>query len=264
MKATVSRERPRIIAVVNQKGGVGKTTTTVNLGAALALEGFRVLVVDADPQGNATTGFGIAKDAAALSTFSVLLDGTSIVDAAVPSGVAGLAIVPSSLNLAGAEIELVDASERETRLKSALAAAAEHYDIVLIDCPPSLGLLTVNALTAATDVLIPVQAEYYALEGLVSLTTIVRRIQDHLNPTLDILGVLITMYDGRTNLAADVFAEVHRYFPGRVFATTIPRNVRLSEAPSHGKPAVILDSRSRGAQAYLALAREIAATGVRS
>jgi chromosome partitioning protein len=264
LKATVSREAPRIIAVVNQKGGVGKTTTTVNLGAALALEGFRVLVVDADPQGNATTGFGVEKDAALLSTFSVLLDGASIAEAAVPTGVAGLAIVPSSLNLAGAEIELVDAAGRETRLKGALGAAAADYDLVLIDCPPSLGLLTVNALTAATDVLIPVQAEYYALEGLVSLTTIVRRIQDHLNPTLTILGVLITMYDGRTNLAADVFAEVHRYFPGRVFATTIPRNVRLSEAPSHGKPAVILDARSRGAQAYLALAREIAATGVRS
>ncbi len=257
MNATASSE-PRIIAVVNQKGGVGKTTTTVNLGAALALDGFRVLVVDADPQGNATTGFGIVKDADALSTFSVLLDGASIREAARPTELPGLAIVPASLSLAGAEVELVAASDREGRLQAALAATADAYDIVLIDCPPSLGLLTVNALTAAREVLIPVQAEYYALEGLVSLTTIVRRIQDHLNPTLTILGVLITMYDGRTNLAVDVLAEVHRHFPGRVFATTIPRNVRLSEAPSFGKPAVVLDARSRGAQAYLALAREIA------
>ncbi len=259
MKATGVRE-PRIIAIVNQKGGVGKTTTTVNLGAALALEGLRVLVIDADPQGNATTGFGIDKNATEHSTFSVLLDGAAIHDAAVATEIANLAIVPSSLNLAGAELELVAADDREIRLKRAVAAAADRYDVVLIDCPPSLGLLTVNALTAASEVLIPVQAEYYALEGLVSLTTIVRRIQDHLNPALTILGVLITMYDGRTNLAVDVLAEVHRHFPGRVFATTIPRNVRLSEAPSFGKPAVVLDARSRGAQAYLALAREITAS----
>jgi len=244
---------PRIIAVVNQKGGVGKSTTAVNLGASLALMGRRVLLVDIDPQGNTTTGVGVDKRAMELDSYSVLLDGVAIAVAVQPTDVENLWILPATLALAGAEIELVTIERREHRLKDALAATGDAYDIVMIDCPPSLGLLTVNALAAAQEIIIPVQA---ALEGLSQLTTIVDRAREALNPDLAILGVLITMFDGRTRLAVEVLDEVHRFFPERVFHTQIPRNIRLSEAPSYGKPAVLFDPKSRGAQAYIALARE--------
>lgn len=246
-----------MIAIVNQKGGVGKSTTSVNLGASLAMLGQRVLIVDIDPQGNSTTGVGIDKRVIDRDVYSVLLDSTPVRDVVVGTDVTNLSIIPATLNLAGAEIELVSALQREGRLKTALAAVVADYDFVLIDCPPSLGLLTINALTAATEVIIPVQAEFYALEGLSQLTSIVRRIKDALNPDLMILGVLITMFDSRMKLATEVLVEVNRYFPDRVFATQIPRNVRLSEAPSYGKPAVLFDVKSRGAQAYMALAKEV-------
>jgi chromosome partitioning protein len=247
----------RVIALVNQKGGVGKSTTAVNLGASLAILGQRVLIVDIDPQGNSTTGVGIDKREVQRDVYSLLLGGATVDEIVLSTGVPGLSIAPATLALAGAEIELVSTLRREGRLKTALAPVESAYDYVLIDCPPSLGLLTINALTAATEVIIPVQAEFYALEGLSQLTTIVRRIKEALNPDLTILGVLITMFDSRQRLATEVLDEVSRYFPDRVFATQIPRNVRLSEAPSYGKPAVLFDVKSRGAQAYLSLAREV-------
>ena len=258
MSAVPVQTTARVIAIVNQKGGVGKTTTTVNLGASLALLGRRVLIVDIDPQGNTTTGVGIDKRAVARDIYSTLLQHAPISDVALPTEVENLTIVPATLNLAGAEVELVSVMQRENRLKSALSSVLSAYDDVLIDCPPSLGLLTINALTAANEVIIPVQAEYYALEGLSQLVAIVRRIKEGLNPELTIRGVLITMFDGRTKLATEVLEEVHRYFPGRVFVTQIPRNIRLSEAPSYGKPAILFDVKSRGAQAYLSLAKELA------
>jgi len=253
----VSRETGRIVAVVNQKGGVGKSTTAVNLGACLAVLGKRVLVVDLDPQGNTSTGLGIDKRQVAKCVYDVLLHRAAASEVIFPTEIPGLEIIPATLNLAGAEIELVSALSRETRLKSALDALAPNYDFVLIDCPPSLGLLTINAMTAADWVIIPVQAEYYALEGLAQLTTVLGRVREALNPGLQIMGVLVTMVDARTNLAVDVIDEVSRFFPSQVFRTRIPRNVRLSEAPSFGKPAIVFDAKSRGAQAYLALAKEV-------
>lgn len=249
----------RTIAIVNQKGGVGKTTTTVNLGASLALLGQRVLIVDIDPQGNTTSGLGIDKQALEVDSYSVLLADVPAREAIVSTVVPGLDLLPATLELAGAEIELVSATDRETRLRRGLAAVSANYDYVLIDCPPSLGLLTLNALTAASEVVIPVQAEYYALEGLSQLTQIVDRVRSALNSDLRISGVLVTMFDGRTRLAMEVLEEVSRHFPSRVFKTQIPRNVRLSEAPSYGKPVALFDAKSRGAQAYFALAREMAA-----
>jgi len=246
-----------VIAIVNQKGGVGKSTTTVNLGASLAVAGRHVLLVDIDPQGNTTSGLGIEKRDLEADIYAVLLADTTMVAAIRPTAVTGLDLVPATLNLAGAEIELVGAERRETRLKRALAEVRDAYDYILIDCPPSLGLLTLNALTAATEVLIPVQAEYYALEGLSQLTKVVGRIRDQFNPGLRISGVLVTLYDGRTRLATEVLDEVNAFFPSNVFRTQIPRNVRLSEAPSYGKPVILFDVKSRGAQAYIALAREV-------
>jgi chromosome partitioning protein len=251
-------EGPRIIAIVNQKGGVGKSTTAVNLGASLAMLSKRVLLVDFDPQGNTTSGLGIDKRSLPDDIYGVLLGGTPLRDVLRKTEIAGLDVAPATINLAGAEIELVSTLARETRLKRALEDVAAEYDYIMIDCPPSLGLLTLNALTAANEVLIPVQAEYYALEGLSALTGVVGRIREALNPTLRITGVLVTMFDGRTRLASEVLDEVNAYFPDQVFHTQIPRNVRLSEAPSFGKPAVLLDPKSRGAQAYATLAREIA------
>jgi chromosome partitioning protein len=247
----------RTIAIVNQKGGVGKSTTAVNLGASLAILGRRVLLVDIDPQGNTTSGLGIDKRALTTDIYTVLLGDTPLELAIVETGVSNLALVPATIQLAGAEIELVSTLSRETRLRRALEPVAGRYDYVIIDCPPSLGLLTLNALTAAGEVLIPVQAEYYALEGLSQLMTVVGRIREALNPQLHVSGVLVTMFDGRTRLATEVLDEVHAHFPSQVFRTQIPRNIRLSEAPSFGKPVALFDVKSRGAQAYLALAREV-------
>ena len=249
----------RTVAVVNQKGGVGKSTTAVNLGACLALLGKRILLVDIDPQGNATTGLGIDKRGIENDSYALLLGEIGARSAIIPTDVENLSIIPATANLAGAEVELVSALARETRLRQALADVVDQYDYVFVDCPPSLGLLTINALVAADQMIIPIQAEFYALEGLSQLTTIMQRVKEALNPRLEILGVLVTMYDGRTRLAVEVVDEVLRYFPDQVFKTQIPRNIRLSEAPSFGKPVVLFDVRSRGAQAYLDLAREVAA-----
>ena len=251
--------RARTIALVNQKGGVGKSTTAVNLGTALALSGKRVLVVDADPQGNATTGFGIEKSALRRDVYDLLLGETPVEEVVVSTEVDGLSVIPATINLAGSEIELVSALSRETRLRRALAPAKDGYDYIFVDCPPSLGLLTINALTAADECIIPVQAEYYALEGLSQLTTVVHRVREALNPRLHVSGVLVTMFDGRTRLSMEVLDELAKFFPQQVFKTQIPRNVRLSEAPSYGKPVILFDPKSRGAQAYLALAREMLA-----
>lgn len=258
------RKRPRsgtkrTIAVANQKGGVGKTTTAVNLGAALAQAGRRVLVVDIDPQGNATTALGIDKKSVKRCIYDVLLKAAELDLVTLETTLPGLSIVPATLNLAGAEIELVSALSREQRLRSALRSSAVPYDDVIVDCPPSLGLLTLNALTAAERLIVPVQAEYLALEGLGQLTRVIDLVRAHLNETLRIMGVLVTMFDGRTNLATQVVAEVEDYFPGLVFKTRIPRTIRLSEAPSYGAPITIFDARGKGAAAYAALAHEVLA-----
>ncbi|NWF81249.1 MAG: ParA family protein [Chloroflexi bacterium] len=248
--------RPRTIAIANQKGGVGKTTTAVNLGGELARRNYRVLLIDCDPQGNATTSLGIAKQSLAATTYDLLMGG-ELATATMPTGRAGFSLVPADQELAGAVVELVNARGREQRLATALASAGALYDYVLIDCPPSLGLLTLNALCAADSVLIPLQCEYLALEGLAQLKTTLERVRERLNPRLHMLGVVMTMYDGRTNLAQQVVDEVQRHFPRLIFRTLIPRSVRLSEAPSHGRLIAEYEPAGRSAQAYAALADEV-------
>jgi chromosome partitioning protein len=251
----------RVTACTNQKGGVGKTTTVVNLAAFLALSGTSTLVVDIDPQGNATSGLGVDRRRLDRSIYDVIVDRAPISEAVVGTAIPGLDLVPSTPDLSGAEIELVGAPARERRLSASLAGLNGSYERVLIDCPPSLGLLTVNALTAADGVLIPLQTEYYAMEGLSQLVNTIRLVRQDLNPRLEIEGVLLTMYDARTNLSAQVAAEVRRHMNGTVYDTVVPRSVRLSEAPSHGLPIAIYDPASRGAQAYGQLAAEVAARG---
>jgi chromosome partitioning protein len=248
---------PRILAVVNQKGGVGKTTTTVNLAAALAQAGKRVLLVDLDPQGNATMGSGIDKRAATRTVYHVLLGLGELTGIRMRSERGGYDVVPANRDLAGAEVELVELPARETRLKAALERVADEYDYILIDCPPSLSLLTVNALAAAQRVLIPMQCEYYALEGLSDLVGTIKRVRASLNPGLDIAGLLRTMYDPRNTLSQQVSRELEQHFGDKVFRTLVPRNVRLAEAPSYGVPAVVWDASSKGALAYIALAGEV-------
>ncbi len=247
----------RVIAIVNQKGGTAKTTTAVNLSAYLAMAGRRVLLVDMDPQGNATSGLGIAKREVETCIYRVLIEEVPIADAIVHSTVQGLDVVPATLNLAGAEIELVSVISREHRLSSALKPLRAVYDYVLVDCPPSLGLLTINALTAADSVLVPIQCEYYALEGVSQLMRTVDLVRRHLNPCLEIEGIVLTMYDSRTNLSQQVADDVKANLGDYVFRSVIPRNVRLSEAPSYGLPISLYDDRSRGAEAYKGLAAEV-------
>jgi chromosome partitioning protein len=253
------RTRPRVFAVANQKGGVGKTTTTINLGACLAELGHRVLIIDLDPQGNASTGLGIDAHGLATSVYDVLVNDARIEDTVEATSVKNLFVAPASLDLAGAEIELVTAFSRETRLKRAIDEVRDDYDYILIDCPPSLGLLTVNALTAATEVLVPIQCEYYALEGLGQLIRNTELVRKSLNPSLEVSTIVLVMYDGRTKLADQVVDEVRQHFGDRVCKHVVPRNVKLSEAPSYGQPIITYDPSSRGAIAYRGLAKEVVA-----
>jgi chromosome partitioning protein len=251
--------RAPILAVANQKGGVGKTTTAVSLAAALAETGAQLLLIDLDPQGNASSGIGMRPDNDQATIYDVLIEGVDVVDVVRPTSVRNLYLVPANIDLAGAEIELVSAFTREQRLRKALEEAREDYDIIIIDCPPSLGLLTVNAMTAADGVIVPIQCEYYALEGLGALRRNVDLVRDNLNPSLDIVGFVLTMLDGRTRLSQQVVDEVRRHFGDRVFNTRIPRTVRLAEAPGFGQPITLFDAGSRGAMAYRRLGAELLA-----
>ena len=253
----------RVIAVANQKGGVGKTTSAVNLSAGLAHLGKKTLLVDIDPQGNATSGIGINKADIDQCIYNVLIDDLTTAEVSVSTNIPNLDVIPATIQLAGAEIELVPTISREIRLKKALESSIDQYDYIIIDCPPSLGLLTLNSLTAADSVIIPVQCEYYALEGLSQLLNTVRLVQKHLNKQLEIEGVLLTMLDARTNLGLQVIEEVKKYFQDKVYNSIIPRNVRLGEAPSHGQSIITYDPKSKGAEVYLELAKEVMASGER-
>lgn len=251
----------KVMAIINQKGGVGKSTTAINLSAALGELGKQVLLVDLDPQGNSSSGLGIEKSQVHNCVYDVLLNDVAIEDVIIPDVGEGLDLVPATINLAGAEVELVSEMARENRLKDAVGSLRGKYDYVFIDCPPSLGLLTVNALVAADKLLIPIQCEFYALEGVTKLLDSMKRVKTRLNPTLDIYGVLMTMYDGRTTLSRQVVEEVRSYFGRLVFETLIPRTVKLSEAPSFGQPITLYDPSGKGAQSYMSLAKEVIARG---
>ena len=251
----------KIISIANQKGGVGKTTTAVNLGSALQIEGNKVLLIDLDPQGNSSSGLGVEKNRVSRCIYDALLNDISLTDIIIPDVSKGLDVVPATINLAGAEVELVSEMARENRLKDAIGPMRGRYDYVFIDCPPSLGLLTINALVAADKLLIPIQCEFYALEGVTKLLDSMKRVKSRLNPSLDIYGVLLTMSDNRTTLSRQVSDEVRRYFGKIVFETSIPRTVKLSEAPSFGQPITQYDPTGKGAQSYIDLAKEVISRG---
>lgn len=247
----------KVIAIANQKGGVGKTTTAVNLSSCLAYRGKKVLVIDIDPQGNTTSGLGVDKKSISKSIYDVLINDEDIENTFVNTALEKLVLCPSNIQLAGAEVELVPLMSRETRIKMAISEIKDRFDFILMDCPPSLGLLTLNSLTASDTVLVPIQCEYYALEGLSQLMNTVKLVQKHLNQSLDVEGVVLTMFDARTNLSLQVVDEVKKYFRNKVYRTIIPRNVRLSEAPSFGLPIILYDPKSKGAECYLELAEEV-------